>query len=345
MLEALASYIGLQMESGVESTKKRKESVKEPGETTPSQAAKRPRIDEASTSKETSNDGGESSSLSTTSNLEGTSAQRPNLGDVEQELEIMQDVSTAHRPEKEDIASTLFKPPSQVRENEFTLNDIITDYSLPFFYKELSSDDAKKMKEEIGRPSNEFFAVPKVNEMLLRNKTVKDDKGLKGGDDILSEIQSKVLTACFPLMQVWQPMLCGEEITEAEALSAIQRSIALLGSAFASITSFRRYRFRRLIKQDFESVCKNNTDGKPCKHLFGDDLPSQIKKISEENKLFKSSTQTSVKNQKSFPANKKQFKPYNGKFATNQKANRRVFFNQNKSNQDKADKSRDTKNA
>ena len=87
----------------------------------------------------------------------------------------------------------------------------------------------------------------------------KESKRILEGDKILSSIRGQLVTSSFSLLNIWKQLLSGEEDMSMEKVTtALQCSIVLAGSAFASLSSFRRYRFRRVLKHDFAEICKDS---------------------------------------------------------------------------------------
>ena len=151
------------------------------------------------------------------------------------------------------------------------MNSAISEYATHFFYKELSSDDFKDLQKEIGKPSCEFFAPPKLNDSIVRNSAIKESKGLQEGDTRSSNIQPLIFYASFPIMQLWDAIVDEEPISKTQVTDVIQRSLVLMGSVIAGLSSFRRFRFQRSLKSEYKPICNDiSEEGKPSKFLFGD---------------------------------------------------------------------------
>ena len=123
---------------------------------------------------------------------------------------------------------------------------------------------------------------------------------------------------------------CSQNVTE---------KLSLIGSSFAGLSSFRRYRFKSSLSPEFQSLVKEPEGGfSPSKFLFGDDLSSKIKNLSEENKLI-----CKITVPKKQPPQK--FKPqYRARQQSakncNRFSNRRVVFKQVNFRKQKQDASR-----
>ena len=247
-----------------------------------------------------------------------------------------EEATTTKKKKGEYDTDSFFRPSSQLTPT-FEVNSAISEYATPFFYKELSSDDFKDLQKEIGKPSCEFFAPPKLNDSIVRNSAIKESKGLQEGDTRLSNIRSLIFYASFPIMQLWDAIVDEEPISKTQVTDVIQRSLVLMGSAVAGLSSFRRFRFQRSLKSEYKPICNDiSEEGKPSKYLFGDELSSHIKKLSEENKMLKDIS--FIKHQSSkdskFKKNQSQrrFSSYsNNKRSFRQQSNyQKRFFNKRK---------------
>ena len=75
----------------------------------------------------------------------------------------------------------------------------------------------------------------------------------------------------------------GGDLSHADVLKTLQRSLVLMGSSFAGLSSFRRYGFKSCLSLEFQSLIKEPEGGfSPSKFLFGDDISAKIKNLSEE---------------------------------------------------------------
>ena len=108
-------------------------------------------------------------------------------------------------------------------------------------------------------------------------------------DRFLSKTQSVLTVAAMPIISIWQNIIDEkDQITVGELLHCMQQSIILLGSAFNSLSSFRRHQLKSSLSPEFAPLIKElDSDHKPCRFLFGDELASKIKSLSEENKFLK----------------------------------------------------------
>ena len=122
------------------------------------------------------------------------------------------------------------------------------------------------------------------------HSTIKDkisDPGVLRGDSFIFKFQSQFISGANGILNLWQHIKDGTDLSHADFLEMLQRSFILIGSSFAGLSSFRRYHFKSSLSPEFQSLVKDPESGfSPSKFLFGGDLSSKIKNLSEENKLI-----------------------------------------------------------
>ena len=135
------------------------------------------------------------------------------------------------------------------------------------------------------KPDIDFFQAPIVN------STIKDkisDPGVLRGDSFIFKFQSQLISGANGILNLWQHIKDCKDLSHADVLKTLQKSLVLIGSSFAGLSSFRRYRFKSSLNPEFQSLVKEPEGGfSPSKFLFGDDLSSKIKNLFEENKLIR----------------------------------------------------------
>ena len=126
------------------------------------------------------------------------------------------------------------------------------------------------------------------------NSTIKDkiyDPGVLKGDSFTFKFQSQLISGSNGILNMWQHIKDVKDLSHADVLEALQRSLVLIGSSFAGLSSFRFYRFKSSLSPEFRSLVKEPEDGfSPSKFLFGDNRSTKIKNLSEENKLIRKIT-------------------------------------------------------
>ena len=147
------------------------------------------------------------------------------------------------------------------------------------FYTYLKDDDFNKVKDSNLKPDLDFFQAPIVN------STIKDL--FLNSSSFIFKFQFHLISVANGILDLWQHIKDGKDLSHADVLEMLQRSLVLIGSFFAGLSSFRRYRFKSSLSPEFQSLAKEPQGGfSPSKFLFGDDLSTKIKILSEENKLI-----------------------------------------------------------
>ena len=186
------------------------------------------------------------------------------------------------------------------------------------------------------KPDIDFFQTPIVN------STIKDqisDPGMLRGDSFICKFQSQLISGANGILNLWQHIKDGKDLSHADVLEMLQRSLVLIGSSFAGLSNFKRYRFKSRLSPEFQSLVKEPEGGfSPSKFLSGDDLSSKIKNLSEENKLIRKITVPKKQlSQKFKPQYRARQQSANN---SNRFSNRRVVFKQVNFRKQKQDASR-----
>ena len=206
----------------------------------------------------------------------------------------------------------------------FPVNDSISKYLSSCFYTYLKDDDFNKVTESDLKPGIDFFQAPIVN------STTKDKifyPGVLRGDSFIFKFHSQLISGANGILNLWQHIKDGKDSSHADVPETLQRSLVLIGSSFADLSSFRRYRFKSSLRLEFRSLVKEPEGGfSPSKFLFGDDLSSKIKNLSEGNKLIRKITAPKMQPPQKFKPQyrRRQQSAKNG----NRFGNRRVVFKQ-----------------
>ena len=148
----------------------------------------------------------------------------------------------------------------------FPVDDSISKYVRSCFYTYLKDDDFNKVKDS--KPDLDIFQAPIVN------STIKDkisDPGVLSSDSFILKFQSQLICGANGILNLWQHIKDGKDLSYADALETLQRSLVLLGSSFAGLSSFKIYRFKSSLSPEFQSLVKEPEGGfSPSKFLFGD---------------------------------------------------------------------------
>ena len=127
-----------------------------------------------------------------------------------------------------------------------------------------------------------------LNSSAASSLKSSENKLLMNGDKFLSKTQSFLTAAATLIISIWQNIIDEkDQITIGEVLHCMQQSIILLGSAFDSLSSFHRHRLKGSLLPEFAPLIKElDSNHKSSGLLFGDELASKIKSLSEENKFL-----------------------------------------------------------
>ena len=242
--------------------------------------------------------------------------------------------SSGSEPDHGEDNDIFFPPRSSPK--TFPVDDSISKYVSSCFYNYLKDDDFNKVAVSDLKPDIDFFEAPIVN------STIKDkisDPGVLRGDSFIFKFQSQLISGANRILNLWQHIKDGKDLSHADVLETIQRSLVLIGSSFAGLSSFRRYRFKSSLSPEFQSLVEEPEGGfSPSKFLFGDDLSFKIKSLSEENKLIRKITvpkkQPSQKFKPQYRARQQSAKN------SNRFSNRRFVFKQVNFRKQKQDASR-----
>ena len=73
------------------------------------------------------------------------------------------------------------------------------------------------------------------------------------GDSFIFKFQSQLISGANRILNLWQHIKDGTDLSHADVLKTLQRSLVLIGSSFARLSSFRRYRFKSSLSPEFQS--------------------------------------------------------------------------------------------
>ena len=117
---------------------------------------------------------------------------------------------------------------------------------------------------------------------------VQAAKNVLEGDKHVANVQQMLMSASYPLLQLWNKIISQEEDFEFEAeelLKGIQQSLCAIGSSFQSLNTHRRRRFKGCLAKDFSSLTDSDSDEGLSPFLFGSNLAEKIKSQTEINSL------------------------------------------------------------
>ena len=179
----------------------------------------------------------------------------------------------------------------------FDVYDSVAEYVSSDLHSTISDDSFKVIKESTTNPNINFFEASMLNSLVANRLKSSENKSLTNGDKFQSKTQLFLIAGATQIISVWQNI--NEEkdqIIVGELLHCMQQSIVLLGSAFNSLSSFRRHRLKGSLSPEFALLIKElDSDPEPSRFLFGEELASNIKCLSEENKFLKKINSSSNK--------------------------------------------------
>ena len=179
----------------------------------------------------------------------------------------------------------------------FDVDDGIAEYVSSYLYSTISDVSFRAIMESTKNPNINFFQPPLLNSSVANILKSSENMSLTNGDRFLSKPQSFLTAAATAIIGIWQNIIDEkDQITVGEILHCLQQSIVLLGSTFNSLPSFRRHRLKSSLWPEFAILIKElDSDHKPSRFLFGDELASKIKNLSEESKFLKKISSSTIK--------------------------------------------------
>ena len=164
--------------------------------------------------------------------------------------------SSGSEPDRGEDNDIFFLPPRSSPKT-FPVDDFISKYVSSCFYTYLKDDDFNKVMESDLKPDIDFFQAPIVN------STIKDkisDPDVLRGDSFIFKFQSQLISGANGILNLWQHIKDGRDLSHADVLETLQRSL-VFGSSFAGLSSFRRYRFKSSLSPEFQSLVKEPEGG------------------------------------------------------------------------------------
>ena len=150
---------------------------------------------------------------------------------------------------------------------------------------EMSPDMAKEKDSSYLRPKNVEFASPhKVNLPVWEVM----NKWTRRSDVKLQNVQKNVLKSALPIAKVMEKLY--ERKDDPENLdinlliSTLADSVNFIGSANVELVKIRKDQIKRDLPKNMHGLCAESENFSPGL-LFGDDLKTKVKEVSELNKI------------------------------------------------------------
>ena len=153
-------------------------------------------------------------------------------------------------------------------------------------YKLMGKEKEEKV-DKYKRPQNVSYAkVPKTNPPIfdtLRVPAKRDDKHLQ-------LIQSDVVKSSIPICQVMENLFQNKdtpsEIDAVQLIKTLSDSLNFIGSANVELVKMRKNIIKKELPSAMQGLCKE-PESFSANFLFGDELNSKIKEVTELNKVKK----------------------------------------------------------
>lgn len=150
----------------------------------------------------------------------------------------------------------------------------------------LSDSEAKERETKYARPKNiEFLEAPKVNKAIWENMNQS-----KPSDVNLQMIQRYFLLAVVPVIKVMGDMNNADKSPDPfdfkQAIRTLADSLAFTGTANIRMIKTRREAIKKELPKSMQMLCGENVQFSGS-NLFGENLVSSIKEVSELNKVSK----------------------------------------------------------
>ena len=186
---------------------------------------------------------------------------------------------------EQDLSQVCFNPTPDVA-TKWAPHEVITSYVSKYFGTKTDKEAiSAQILEDHGAPDINNFVVPQINQTILMAPTAKN---VLEGDKHVANVQRMLMSASYPLLQLWNKIISQEDDFEFEAeelLKGIQQSLCAIGSSFQSLNTHRSRRFKGCLAKEFSSLADSDSDEGLSPFLFGSNLAEKIKSQTEINSL------------------------------------------------------------
>lgn len=150
----------------------------------------------------------------------------------------------------------------------------------------LDSSKHKEKCESYKRPKNvEFLATPQVNTPVWASLSVS----AKSNDLGLQQVQQNLLLSAVPVLRVMEKLNSAKDdlntLDVRELLRTLRDNLTFIGSANVGIVRKRRALLKNELPLNMQLLCQDSVSFSGS-NLFGNSLSTDIKEISELNKLY-----------------------------------------------------------
>ena len=181
----------------------------------------------------------------------------------------------------------LFKTMVESFETEDNVGDNVNKYMAElintYLGKRMSADLEKQKSDKYLRPKNVSFAeAPRTNKTvfdILRHFTKVTDVNLQS-------VQKNMLKSVLPIIEILNelPTLGLEKTKQQEIIQKLTDSVAFTGIANVNMVKIRKLNIKKDLPARMKGLCAESGEFSG-KSLFGDNLTTRIKEVSDMNKV------------------------------------------------------------
>ena len=164
---------------------------------------------------------------------------------------------------EQDLSQVCFNPTPDVA-TKWSPHEVITSYVSKYFGTKTNKEAiSAQILEDHGAPDINNFVVPQINQTILMAPKVQTAENVLEGDRYEANVQQMLMSASYPLLQLWSKIISQQEDFEFEAeklLKGIQQSLYAIGSSFQSLNTHGRRCFKGCLVKEFSSLADPDSD-------------------------------------------------------------------------------------
>ena len=211
--------------------------------------------------------------------------QNPNEYEMDHE-DLVDDVDHSEQIEGADLFQEVNQ---EIVDNDKLGNDVVPSLALlanNLLSKKLEATD--DIFKNYLKPGNvEFVNTPQINKPIWNSLS----HSTKGNDVILQSIQKDFLHSTLPIFTVMEKLQEARDnpagIDVKELVRGLADGLACIGSANVGMVRLRRANIKKELPHNMQLLCSDTVDFSG-QYLFGNSLSSDIKEVSELNKITQS---------------------------------------------------------
>ena len=130
------------------------------------------------------------------------------------------------------------------------------------------------------------FVVSQINQIILMAPQVQNAKNVLEGDKHVANVQQTLMSASYPLLELWNKIISKEEDFEFDAEELLKQRLRVIGSFFQGLnTTHRRRCFKGCLAKEFSSLSDLDSDEGLSPFLSASNLTEKIKSQTEITSL------------------------------------------------------------